>query len=135
MPLKKKKKNAMVAIWHLATVGHWSLGSNRKYSEMRSWTSVGKLISFIFFIPFSVFQRLIWRFYNPILYSMCGRSLCLSAFQRNHLQGPQARKSHPRSPRLCQTGQCVSNVVSALHYKILIYEAVFTANIKISVSF
>lgn len=53
---------------------------------------------------------------------MCGRSFCLSAFQRNHLQGPQARKSHPRPPRLRQIGQCVSHMVSALHFKILANE-------------
>ena len=100
-------------IW---AAGHWSLGSN--FDIGIEWNKKLKLIRQInffhtFLFPIFLSQGVIWRFYNQILYSMCGRSFCLSAFQRNHLQWPQAWKSHPRSPRLCQTGQYVSHMVSA----------------------
>lgn len=53
-------------------------------------------------------QRIFWRLHNTLLHSLCGGSLRLFAFQRDHLPRSQAREPHPGSQRLRQAGEAPS---------------------------
>lgn len=60
-----------------------------------------------------IFQESFRRFHSTFLHSVCGRSVCIPSFTRNHLQRSKAWKSSARWERICETGTFVISVIKS----------------------